>query len=87
MGVLPLQFQTGDSAKGLGLTGRELFDIDGIRDGLTPGGTVSVKAKKKDGSTVVFTVDVRLDSQVEVEYYQNGGILHTVLRKMATGQM
>jgi aconitate hydratase len=87
MGVLPLQFQTGDSAKGLGLTGRELFDLDGIRNGLTPGGTVSVQAKKEDGSTVVFTVDVRLDSQVEVEYYQNGGILHTVLRKMATGQM
>jgi aconitate hydratase len=41
----------------------------------------------EDGSTVVFTVDVRLDSHVEVEYYQNGGILHTVLRKMATGQM
>ena len=87
MGVLPLQFQVGDSAKGLGLTGRELFDIHGIREGLTPGGTVSVKAEKEDGSTVEFKVDVRLDSQVEVEYYQNGGILHTVLRKMATGQM
>jgi aconitate hydratase len=87
MGVLPLQFQAGDSARSLGLTGREVFDIVGIEDDLRPGGTLKVKATKDDGSALEFDVDVRLDSQVEVEYYQNGGILHTVLRKMASGKM
>ncbi len=87
MGVLPLQFQAGDSASGLGLTGQEIFDIEGIQDGLEPGGTLSVTATRDDGSITEFQVDVRLDSPVELEYYQNGGILHTVLRKMATGQM
>jgi aconitate hydratase len=87
MGVLPLQFQSGDSAASLGLTGREIFDIQGIADGLEAGGTLPVAAKKDDGSTVEFSVDVRLDSPVEIEYYQNGGILHTVLRKMASGRM
>ena len=87
MGVLPLQFQSGDSVKSLGLSGREVFDIVGIEEGLEPGGTVTVTARKEDGSSLEFEVDVRLDSPVEVEYYQNGGILHTVLRKMASGQM
>ncbi|MGD2124189.1 MAG: aconitate hydratase [Gemmatimonadota bacterium] len=87
MGVLPLQFQDGESPETLGLTGRETFDVIGIRDQLEPRGKLAVRAEKEDGSTIQFTVDVRLDSQVEIEYYQNGGILHTVLRKMATGQM
>jgi aconitate hydratase len=87
MGVLPLQFKAGDSAESLGLTGRETFDILGIRDGLKPGGTLSVQALREDGSVLEFDVEVRLDSRVEIEYYQNGGILHTVLRKMATGLM
>ena len=87
MGVLPLQFKSGESVKSLGLSGREVFDLLGIEKGLEPGGTVRVTAKKEDGSTVEFEADVRLDSPVELEYYQNGGILHTVLRKMASGQM
>jgi aconitate hydratase len=87
MGVLPLQFKPGDTVKGLGLTGRETFDVVGIKTYLEPGGTLTVTAQKDDDSPVVFEVDVRLDSEVEIEYYQNGGILHTVLRKMATGQM
>jgi aconitate hydratase len=87
MGVLPLQFQPGESAESLGLTGREVFDVLGIRDGLEPGGTLSARARGEDGSVTEFQVQVRLDSLVEIEYYQNGGILHTVLRKMATGQM
>jgi len=87
MGVLPLQFKDGDSPESLGLTGRETFDIAGIRDGLEPGGSLSVRATQEDGSVLEFEVDVRLDSQVEIEYYQNGGILHTVLRKMASGRM
>jgi aconitate hydratase len=87
MGVLPLQFKPGESAEGHGLTGRETFDVTGIRESLTPRGTVRVQARADDGTTTEFDVDVRLDSQVEIEYYQNGGILHTVLRKMASGQM
>ncbi len=87
MGVLPLQFQEGDGAGSLGLTGFEAFDLRGIADGLAPGGTVRVRATTKEGRRVAFDTVVRLDSDVELEYYRNGGILHTVLRKLATGAM
>ncbi len=87
MGVLPLQFQEGDSPGSLGLNGTETFDIRGIADGLEANGTVPVVARKDDGTEIAFTADVRLDSEVDVEYYRNGGILHTVLRKMAKGEM
>jgi aconitate hydratase len=87
MGVLPLQFRPGESVQSLGLSGREVFDVRGISRDLTPGGTLTVRATRADASTLDFVVDVRLDSAVEIEYYQNGGILHTVLRKMATGRM
>jgi aconitate hydratase len=87
MGVLPLQFKAGDTAEGLGLTGRESFDVLGIQDRLEPRGSLTVRAQGEDGSQREFQVDVRLDSRVEIEYYQNGGILHTVLRKMASGRM
>jgi len=87
MGVLPLQFQAGDSAESLGLSGRETFDVIGIEDRLKTGGKLTVRAHRDDGSVTEFDANVRLDSRVEIEYYQNGGILHTVLRKMATGQM
>jgi aconitate hydratase len=87
MGVLPLQFVEGEGAESLGLTGRESFTIRGIADGLAPGDTLTVVAEREDGSTIEFDVDVRLDSDVDVEYYRNGGILHTVLRKMGRGEM
>ena len=87
MGVLPLQFREGEGAEQLGLTGFEVYDVTGIATGPEPGGEVAVSAIRKDGSTVAFTATVRLDSEVEVEYYRNGGILHTVLRKLATGAM
>ncbi|MDE2982755.1 MAG: aconitate hydratase AcnA [Gemmatimonadota bacterium] len=87
MGVLPLQFAVGDGAESLGLTGFEEFDLTGIAEGLAPGGTVRVRATRKDGGSVDFLAVVRLDSDVELEYYKNGGILHTVLRKLATGAM
>ena len=87
MGVLPLQFEAGQSAESLGLTGRETFDVMGIKDRLEPAGKLTVRVRRDDGSVTEFDADVRLDSRVEIEYYQNGGILHTVLRKMATGQM
>ncbi|MDA0328323.1 MAG: aconitate hydratase AcnA [Gemmatimonadetes bacterium] len=87
MGVLPLEFQDGQTPSSLGLTGRETYDIRGIASGLAPGGTVDVVATAEDGSTIAFKANARLDSDVDVEYYRNGGILQTVLRKMARGEM
>ncbi len=87
MGVLPLQFKEGESPTSLELTGHETFDIVGVADGLAPGGEVTVIARGEDGSETRFQTVVRLDSEVDVEYYLNGGILHTVLRKIARGEM
>ena len=87
MGVLPLQFMEGQSAAALGLDGSEVFDITGIAQGLAPNGTVTVKATRGSGEVVEFQAAVRLDSDVDLEYFSNGGILHTVLRKMGKGEM
>ena len=82
MGVLPLTFKEGESADTLGLDGTESFDIP-VMDDVKALQELTVTANKSDGSTVIFTTDVRLDTPVEVDYYRNGGILHTVLRKLA----
>ena len=81
MGVLPLTFAKGDNADTLGLDGTEVFDID-VPDNLQPRQNIAVRARKKDGTEVRFTTTCRADSPVEVDYYRNGGILHTVLRRM-----
>ena len=81
MGILPLQFKDGESVSSLGLTGFEEFDIPGLNDALEPGADVVVRAKSKDGKITEFTTICRIDTPVEVNYYRNGGILHTVLRK------
>ncbi|MEM1186588.1 MAG: aconitate hydratase AcnA [Planctomycetota bacterium] len=80
MGVLPLVFQDGQSAESLGLTGEEAFDVH-LPDPVEPGSDVKVTATKPDGSTVEFVTKSRLDTPVEIEYYRNGGILQTVIRK------
>ena len=82
MGVFPLQFKPGDSAASLELTGRETFDITGIAGGLQPRQEVRIHAVREDGTSVDFGVLSRIDTQVEVDYYRNGGVLHTVLRRM-----
>ena len=82
MGLLPLQFKPGESAESLGLTGREVFDVTGIAGGITPGQDVSISASRDDGSSVDFSVTCRIDNPVEVDYHRNGGVLHTVLRRM-----
>jgi len=82
MGILPLQFKDGQNVESLGLTGKEEIDIVGLSDDLKPRQDVTVKATKDDGSIVEFKATVRIDTPVEVEYYRNGGILHTVLRKL-----
>ena len=79
MGVLPLQFKEGDSAESLGLTGQETFSITGIAGDLKPLQDATVTASG-DGGETTFTATVRIDTPVEVDYYRNGGILHTVLR-------
>ncbi|MEO8933564.1 MAG: aconitate hydratase AcnA [Xanthomarina sp.] len=81
MGVMPLQYLEGDSAEKLGLTGRESFNITGISEGLTPSKTVHVVAKNEKGEEIKFDAIARLDSLVEIAYYQNGGILQYVLRQ------
>jgi aconitate hydratase len=82
MGVLPLQFKEGDSVASLGLTGEETFDLDGVSGDMAPGAEITMKATSADGSTVTFTVISRIDTQVEMGYYRNGGILQTVLRQL-----
>ncbi len=83
MGVLPLQFEPGESVESLGLTGEEKYSIEGLGDNMPPRSEVTVRAERKDGSQVTFMAITRLDTPVEVNYYRNGGILHTVLRNMA----
>ena len=83
MGVLPLQFLPGQSARDLGLTGYETFDILGLSDAMEPRQHYTVRATKDDGAVVEFQVMSRIDTPVEVNYYRNGGILQTVLRRMA----
>jgi len=84
MGVLPLVFEEGQSAQSLGLDGSETYTISGI-DGMTPRTQLSVKAVKADGREIDFTVISRLDTEVDVEYFENGGILPCVIRKMMAG--
>jgi aconitate hydratase len=85
VGVLPLQYESGQSGESLGLTGREAFDLVGIADQLGPRMRVTVRARRDDGSTLTFQAMARLDTPVEVEYLRNGGILQTVMRKLIAG--
>ena len=80
MGVLPLQYLKGDNAEKLGLTGNESFSITGIAQDIKPLKKVQVIAKKDDGTEIKFDAIARMDSDIEIEYYRNGGILQYVLR-------
>jgi aconitate hydratase len=85
MGVLPLQYQPGQSTASLGLTGDEVFSIEGLPAALSGNSrarTVTVKAKKPDGKEMTFQANVRIDTPQEVLYYQHGGILQYVLRQL-----
>jgi len=83
MGILPLQFGQGQSRQTLGLSGEELFTIDGIAKDLKPKKDIQVKAVDPSGTMKTFTVLLRIDTPEEVEYYRNGGILPYVLRQLA----
>ena len=81
MGVLPLQFADGENADALGLTGQEIYSVEGLTD-LSPGAELTVRATSDDGESKEFKARARVDSPVEVEYLRNGGILQTVLRQL-----
>jgi len=83
MGVIPLQFQTGQSRETLGLTGEETFSISGIASDLAPRKVLQVVARAADGTEKTFSVLARIDTAVELEYYAHGGILNYVLRGLA----
>jgi aconitate hydratase len=83
MGVLPLQFKPGDSASSLGLSGREIFAIDGLADGIAPRASVTVRVTDDDGRERRFEAIARLDGPIDVDYYRQGGILPAVLRRLA----
>ena len=82
MGVLPLRFAEGQNAESLGLDGSEVFDIEGLDNNIKPKAELMVKAKKADGKVIEFKATALLNTDVEVNYYRNGGILHTVLRNL-----
>jgi aconitate hydratase len=87
MGILPLQFEPGQNAEMLGLTGEEIYDIVGLKDMLdgkfANGKKLAVVAENQTGTTTEFNVTVRIDTPQEILYYQHGGILQYVLRQLA----
>ena len=84
MGVLPLQFKAGDSRESLGLDGTETFDVTGIASNISPRQDVDVTVHYADGGSKTITVLCRIDTENEVDYFKSGGILHYVLRRLAS---
>jgi aconitate hydratase len=80
MGVLPVQFAAGENVESLGLTGSETFDFGDLQAGQAK--SVNVTARRDDGTTTDFLATVRLDTPNEITYFNNGGILQTVLRNL-----
>ncbi|HUJ33437.1 MAG TPA: aconitate hydratase AcnA [Candidatus Acidoferrum sp.] len=82
MGVLPLEFLPGENLKTLGLTGHEMFDIEGLAEKFEPRKKMKLRTRDSSGKETTFAAIARVDTPFEVAYYQNGGILHYVLRQM-----
>jgi aconitate hydratase len=82
MGVLPLEFEDGQTASSLGIKGDETFHVRGVALAMIPSGRVEVEAVRPSGERVSFPARVRIDTPAEIEYFRNGGILHTVLRQI-----
>jgi aconitate hydratase len=82
MGILPMQFTAGTSVSTLGLSGKERFTIEGIPENLAIGSEHTVVSEREDGSQVRFQVIARINTELELEYYRNGGIMQTVLVKL-----
>jgi aconitate hydratase len=87
MGVLPLQFQPGVTAASLGLTGRELYDIIGIAQGLKPHGLITVRARGDAGKTIELQAIARIDTPEELVAFRHGGILPYVLRQLVANKV
>jgi len=85
MGVLPLQFTSGQNRESLGLTGEETYDVVGIHDHIKPGETLQVRVHRPVGSQSTFDVIARIDSAIEVQYYRHGGVLQMMLRQLLNG--
>ena len=85
MGILPLEFPAGKTAQSLGLTGEEVFEISGIRDGLKPGAQMRVRAVATGGTTTEIHARCRIDTPMELQYFLHGGILPYVLRQLLRG--
>ena len=83
MGILPLQFAEGEGRQTLGLDGTESYEIAGIQRNLSPRSRIDVRATRSDGQTLTFQTVLRIDTEVEVEYYKHGGVLPYVLRRLA----
>src|SRR5690606_38804288 len=81
MGVLPLEFLNGETAVTLGIKGDEKFTFSGISEQLSPGQIITVSAERENGKTIEFQAKSRLDSDIEIAYYTNGGILQYILRQ------
>ena len=81
MGVLPLEFEPGDDREALGLTGHEVFEIEGVA-ALAPKKPITVHVKSADGKVKTFSAIARADTPEEVSYYHHGGILQYVLRQL-----
>jgi len=77
---------TGDNAQILGITGKEIFSITGLEEGLKPGQELTVQTVNEENIRMTFNVLSRLDTPIDIQYYQNGGILQTVLRQMLKGE-
>jgi aconitate hydratase len=82
MGVLPLQFKEGGSAQTLKLDGTETFDVLGLGPGLKPQQDLTLQITRAGGRTEQVAVTCRIDTPIEIEYYQHGGILPYVLRQL-----
>jgi aconitate hydratase len=82
MGILPLEFEPGSTWQTLGLTGEEVFDFPALGDDLQPRQILRVISTHPQGKRTEFPTTVRIDTPVELDYYRNGGILQTVLRKL-----
>jgi len=82
MGVLPLQFKDGTTAQTLKLDGTEIYDVVGLGPGLKPQQDLTLRITRKDGSTQDVPVACRIDTPIEIDYYQHGGILPYVLRQL-----
>jgi aconitate hydratase len=82
MGIVPLQFAPGDTPASLGIEGTETYAVRGFTDDIVPGQTVTVEARRDDGTVVTFPATVRVDGAAEVAYMRAGGVLNLVLTQM-----